>query len=533
MTTFDYIIVGAGAAGCVLADRLTEDPSVSVLLLEHGGRDRNPLLHIPKGFYFTLQGERYTYKYATQPVGPSQRPETWTRGKVAGGSTSINGMMWVRGAKADYDDIVRRGNPGWGWDDMLPVFNALEDHALGASALRGAGGPVGVSITDQPDSVTDAILAAATSMGLRQTADFNEDDDERIGFTPASVRKGIRSSAASAFLRPAAKRKNLTVRFRTRVGLLNFDGDRVVGVRVKSDRSPAYEDHSARREVIVSAGTVESTLLLERSGIGRPEVLAAAGIDIRVESPNLGERVIEQRGVGLQVKLKGKLGLTSKLDSIPKQGLEGLKYLFTRRGPIAGAGYDLTCAFKSSPDVDRPDIQGIMMPLAVNTDAARMKLADYSGATFLGWQIRPTTTSSVHVGGARPEDAPVIRPRFVETEEDRAATGPMLDWARALFRHEALADMVDCEVIPGPAVSSHEDVVRFAQDTSFGVYHAIGSAAMGPNDDDVVDARLRVRGVTGLRIIDASVFAEQPAGNTAAPTMALAWRAADLIRQGE
>lgn len=533
MTTYDYIIVGAGAAGCVLANRLTADPNVSVLLVEYGGGDRNPLLYIPKGFYFTLQGERYTYKYATRPVGPSQRPETWTRGKVSGGSTSINGMMWVRGAQADYDDIVRRGNTGWGWDDMLPVFRALEDHALGASASRGAGGPVGVSITDQPDSVTDAILGAAQAMGLRHTADFNEDDDERIGYTPASVRRGVRSGAANAFLRPTLKRPNLTVLGRTRVGFLRFDGSRVIGIRAKGSSAHAYSDYTARREVIVSAGTVESTTLLERSGIGRAEALAAAGIALRIESPNLGERVIEQRGVGLTVKLNGRLGLTPRLNSVPKQAWEGIKYLATRRGPIAGAGYDLTCAFKSSPTLDRPDIQGILMPLAVDTDAAKMRLADFCGATFLGWQIRPNTTSSIHAGGPTPEDAPVIEPHYVETAQDRAATGPMIDWARRLFDQSGLRDLVAEEVSPGPSVSSADDVVRFAQDTPFGVYHAIGSAAMGPNADDVVDDRLRVRGVDGLRIIDASVFAAQPAGNTAAPTMALAWRAADLIIAGE
>ncbi|GAA1838602.1 GMC family oxidoreductase N-terminal domain-containing protein [Pseudonocardia ailaonensis] len=526
---YDYIIVGAGAAGCVLADRLTEDPAVQVLLVEYGGRDRNPMLSIPKGFYFTLQSSRYCYHYPTQPVGPGKIAESWTRGKVQGGSTSINGMMYIRGAQPDYDAIARRGNPGWAWSDMLPVFRAMEDHGLGASELRGAGGPVGVTISEQNEQVCAAILGAAQRMGLRHAADFNEDDSERIGFTPSTIRNGVRVSAASAFLRPAAKRPNLTVLTGRRVGHLLFDGTRVVGVRARGRST--YRDYTARREVLVAAGTIETPLLLERSGIGRADVLAGAGVVLRVESPNVGERVIEQRGVKLQVRLKGRIGLTHTLNTVPKQGLQGARYLVTRGGPIATAGYDLVCAFRSSAGLARPDIQGIWMPMALNTAADRMKLAKYSGATFVGYPIRPTTRSSVHLGGPSPEDPPLIRPRYVETDEDRAATARILDWGREMVAQDPLAELVESEDQPGPAISTAEQVVRLAQDSPLGIYHAIGSAAMGPNADDVVDGRLRVRGVEGLRIIDASVFAEQPAGNTAAPTMALAWRAADLIRQ--
>jgi choline dehydrogenase-like flavoprotein len=529
MTTYDYIIVGAGAAGCVLANRLTEDSRVNVLLVEFGGRGINPLLYIPKGFYFTLQSDRYTYKYPTQPIGSAHQPESWTRGKGSGGSTSINGMMYIRGARADYDDIVRRGNPGWGWDDILPIFRTMEDHDLGPSAIRGAGGPLGVSVSEHDEPVCDAILSAAQKMGLRRATDFNDDDDPRIGFTPSTIKNGIRTSAATAFLRPAAKRPNLTVRFGTRVGFLRFDGKRVIGVRALTGRT--YQDYTARLEVIVAAGTIETPLLLERSGIGRPEILSAAGIDVRVESPNLGERVIEQRGVSLQVKLKGKLGLTHSLNTRPKQALQGAKYALTRRGPVATGGYDLTCAFKSSPSVDRPDLQGIWMPLALDTAADKMQLASYSGATFAAWQIRPSTRSSIHIGGALPENGPVISPRYVDTDEDRAAIGPALDWAREMVTQSPLADLVDSEVVPGPSVTTPQEVIRFAQDTQLGIYHAIGSAAMGPNADDVVDEKLRVRGVEGLRIVDASVFAAQPAGNTAAPTMALAWRSAEFITQ--
>jgi choline dehydrogenase-like flavoprotein len=524
---FEYIIVGAGAAGCVLASRLSEDPSSQVLLVEFGGPDVNPLLYIPKGFFFTLRGDRYTYHYRTQPVGPGRQVEVWTRGKVSGGSTTINGMMWTRGAAPDYDALVKRGNPGWGWDDILPVFKALEDHQLGPSAMRGAGGPVGVSIPDTNEEVTNAIVAAAQQLGWRRVADTNAHDGERIGFTPSSIKNGVRVSAASAFLRPARNRPNLTYRTRTKAGYLLFDGRRVTGVRAR-DRG-GWRDYLSAKEVIVSAGTVESTLLLERSGIGRPQVLRAAGVDVRVESPNLGERVIEQRAVSMQVKLKGNIGWTPRLNSVPKQGWEGVKYLLTRRGPISTGGYDLVCAFKSSPGLERPDVQGIWVPFALDPISAQMKLAKHSGFMFVGYKIRPTTQGSVHINGRLPEDAPLIHARFLETDEDRKVTGTILGHAREVVAQSPLAGLVLEEEFPGPGVSTPEQVVRYSLDTGSGIFHAVGAAAMGPDDDDVVDPRLRVRGVTGLRIIDASVFPEQPAGNTAAPIMALAWRAADLI----
>jgi choline dehydrogenase len=432
-------------------------------------------------------------------------------------------MMWTRGAAPDYDAIVKRGNPGWGWDDILPVFKAIEDHQLGPSDMRGAGGPVGVSITETDEEVTNAIVVSAQKLGWQRVADTNSCDGERIGFTPSSIKNGVRVSAASAFLRPARTRPNLTYLKRTKAGYLLFDGKRIAGVRA-SGRA-GWHDYLSAKEVIVSAGTVESTLLLERSGIGRPEVLKAAGVDVLVESPNLGERVIEQRAVTMQVKLKRSIGWTPKLNSVPKEGWEGFKYLLTRRGPISTGGYDLVCAFRSSPGAGRPDVQGIWVPFALDATSAQMKLAKHPGFMFVGYKIRPTTQGSVHINARLPENAPLINARFLETEGDRKVTGKILGRAREVVAQSPLADLVFEEEFPGPAVSTPEQVVRYFLDTGSG----IGAAAMGPGDDDVVDPRLRVRGVSGLRIIDASVFPEQPAGNTAAPTMALAWRAADLI----
>ena len=318
---FDYIVVGAGAAGCVVAGRLAaSERRPSVLLMEYGGRPVNPLLRVPKGFYYTLRGDRYLYRYVTNPVSPGRGSEVWLRGRVLGGSAAVNGMMWMRGAPADWDGLAARGNPGWSWADVLPAYRAIEDHNLGASELRGAGGPLGISVTDTRDEITSAILASAVKYGWRQVRDVNAEDTERIGFTPSTIWAGRRTTSYDAFVRPilarqAASRRRvsrqgssrlgdgLTVAIRARALSLTFDGHRVTGVKTIDARG-MVADARARREVILCAGAVETPLLLERSGIGHPELLRKHGIEIKAESPNVGERLIEQRGAALQVRLR-------------------------------------------------------------------------------------------------------------------------------------------------------------------------------------------------------------------------------------
>jgi choline dehydrogenase-like flavoprotein len=525
---FDYVIVGAGAAGSVLANRLSQDPDNQVLLLESGGRDWNPLLYVPKGFAFTLRDDRYAYDYSTQHVRPSGQREVWLRGKGLGGTTVVNGMMWTRGAPADWDGLEARGNPGWNWEHALAAYRTIEDHSLGASDMRGAGGPLGISVPESDDEIVRAALAAGQAMGWERVADSNASDSERIGFVPSTIKHGVRTSGYSAFVHPIRTRPNLTIATHTRASRLLFEGNRAVGVRAANGAQMIV--YRARKEVILSAGTIETPLLLERSGIGHPDVLGRAGIGVRIESPNVGERMIEQRVLSVQFRFKGNVGYTARLNSLPKQGWEGFKYLFTRSGPIAMGSADVVMQFKSSPALDRPDIQG-MFVTAVDASSpdSDFRPADHSGTMIEAFQIRPTTASSVHVGGRLPENAPIIDARFFENEGDREALAPVLGIVRELFAKSPLADQVLDEEFPGPAVSTNDEVLRYSFDNGGPGFHAVGSSAMGPNSDDVVDPQLRVRGVDGLRVVDASVLPVQVAGNTQAPTMAVARIGADLI----
>jgi choline dehydrogenase-like flavoprotein len=511
---FDYIVVGAGAAGSVVAGRLADDPRCSVLLIEYGGRDLNPLLRVPKGFYYTLRGERYLYRYPTQPAGPEGRPEAWLRGRVVGGSAAVNGMVWSTGAPADWDGLQARGNPGWGWADIAPAYRGLE------TAL-------GVSATQASDPVTRAILGSATAYGWEHVRDFNAHDSERIAFAPAMIRGGRRVTSYRAFVHRGPRRRNLTVATRTRAGVLLFGGARVTGVRVR--HRTATRDIIARREVILCAGTVETPLLLERSGIGRPDVLRPLGIPVRAESPHVGERVIEQRGVTVQVRLKENIGPDRLVASPGGKVREGFRYIRNAPSILATSGYELACQFKSAKAEPRPNVHGLFAPLAIDVTSTELKLARHSGVLFMGYVIRPGSFGTIHASGRAPEDLPVIEARFLETAEDRAATAPILGIARAVLGSGPVAELIAGEEIPGPSVATPEQAVQYALETGSGIYHAVGSAAMGPREDDVVDAALRVRGVDGLRVADASVLPGQVSGNSAAPAMAVGWRAADLI----
>lgn len=525
----DFVIVGAGAAGSVLAGRLASAGS-SVALIESGPRDTNPLHRIPKGFFFTHSGNRYAYHYKTEAIAGSSRHETWTRGKVVGGSTTINGMMYLRGQSEDFNALATTSGEGhWSWDNAARAYSEIEDHVLGAGGGRGVGGPVGVSVQQHGDALSETIIDAISGQGVARVTDINEQSDrERVGYTPSTIARGVRTTPARSILLPQVRAGRVQLLTGASAMSLAFTGRRASGVNIVA-RNGSRQTIFATREVILCAGTIETVLLLERSGVGRPDVLSRADIPVRVHSPGVGENVIEHHGVSLQARLRGKQGMTTKLNSPVKQMLQGTGYLMTRSGPLATPVYDVTALLKSHDDASRPDIQSVWVPIALQPGRKSMKPAKHAGLRCFSYQIHPTSTGTIHIR----EDAttePRICPRYFSTDRDRATAPSLLDNAHRVLTESPLADLVAEIEWPGGDADELDPVER-ALNFGTTVYHAVGSARMGRSADDPLDGELRVRGAEGLRVVDASALPFQLSGNTAAPVMALAWLAGELIPQ--
>ncbi len=536
MTEYDYIIVGAGAAGCVLANRLSADRSTRVLLLEAGGSDRSPWIQVPIGYGRTFNDPRYNWMYEAQPdPGLNNRAAFWPRGKVLGGSSSINAMVYVRGQPGDFNDWAAAGNPGWTFPEVLPYFKKLEDHPWGASEYHGAGGPVGISdVSAFVHPLCGTFLRACEEIGIAPTRDFNGAQPEGAGLWQVTIKDGVRVSGSSAYLRPIRRRGNLEILTHALATRVLFSGTRATGVEYLRGGSRAQA--RARAEVLVCGGSLNSPQLLELSGIGGAQLLGEFGIAVVADSPAVGEGLQDHLAVSYFYRSRVPT-LNNQLAPFLGKARAALRYAFGKRGPLAMSVNQAGAFVRSRPGLSAPNLHIYFNPASYSTTTlgAKRRLLNpdpYPGFLMSFNTCRPSSRGSSHIRSADPQVAPCIAPHSLATAAD---VQDVFDGARLLRRIAAagpLSAVTENEREPGLKVMSDADVLADFRARAGTVFHACGTCAMGAEPRTaVLDARLRVRGVTGLRVVDASAFPNVTSGNTNAPTMMLAEKAADLIVQ--
>jgi choline dehydrogenase len=526
---FDYVIVGAGSAGCVLANRLSEDAGSSVALVEAGGRDTNPWIHIPAGYYRNIFNPAVSWQFGSGPEPHLDgRTIPWPRGRVLGGSSAINGLLYVRGQAQDFDVWRQLGNVGWSFQDVLPYFRRAEDQERGADELHGAGGPLGVSdVHLRQRQLCDAFIAACETAGIPRSDDFNGASQEGAGYYQLTNRNGRRCSAAVAYLRPARSRRNLEIVTGALVHGLELDGRRAAGVRC--ERAGRIETIRARREVILAAGAIGSPQILQLSGIGPGGVLAAAGVPVRHDLAGVGRNLHDH----LQVRFVYVCNAGGSLNDVwhsPWQQLRaGIESMLTRKG-ILTIGAGVAGAFaRSRPDVDLPDVQFHFMPLSA--DRPTEGLHKFSGVTASVCQLRPESRGTLAIASADPAAHPRIVSNYLAAETDRRVLLDGMRLVRRTASQPAFARFVVREHLPGPEADSDEALMAYARAYATTVYHPVGTCKMGSDANAVVDARLRVHGIDGLRVADASIMPIVTSGNTNAPTIMIGEKAADMIRE--
>ena len=523
---FDYVVVGAGSAGCVLANRLSADGKKSVLLLEAGPKDTNLWIHVPLGYGKLFKEKTVNWMYQTEPEpGLDGRSVFQPRGKVLGGSSSINGLLYVRGQHEDYDRWRQHGNNGWGFDDVLPYFKKAEDQQRGADDFHGAGGPLPVSDLGHPDPLSAAFIAAAAETGLPVNPDFNGASQEGAGFFQTTTRRGRRASAAVAYLGSARGRGNLRVETSALAQRIVFDGRRAVAVEYR--QAGILKTARARKEILISGGAFNSPQLLQLSGVGPADLLRKHGIDVVLDAPGVGHDLQDHLQVRVVMRCSQAITLNDVVNSPVRKILTGLQYAAFRTGPLTIAAGTSGAFFRTSPRLATPDIQIHFLPFS--TDKMGEKLHSFSGFTASVCQLRPESRGSLRIRSADPAAPPEIRVNYLSTEVDRTANVEGLKILRKILRAPALGPYVVEEVDPGAKVVSDEALLAHCRARGSTIYHPTSTCRMGNDPLAVVDQRLRLRGIEGLRVVDASVMPDLVSGNTNAVVIMIAEKASDMI----
>ena len=526
--TFDFIIIGAGSAGCVLANRLSENPGVSVAIVEAGGRDNNPWIHVPAGYYRTMLDPTVTWQFGSGPEPHlNDRIVNWPRGRVVGGTSAINGLLYVRGQSQDFDTWRQLGNTGWSFEDVLPYFKRAEDQERGADDFHGSGGPLGVSDVRMKNPLCEAYIKASVAAGVPHTTDFNGASQEGAGYYQLTTKDGRRCSTAVAYLKPVLSRDNLELVTDAAVERLVLDGKRVTGVTfLQGGESKTIR---ARREIILSAGAIGSPQILQLSGIGPGTALGDAGIDVQHELPGVGENLQDH----LQVRFVYETTLRDSLNTVwhsrTQQVRAGLDYMLSRQGILTiGAGVAGVFA-KSRPELEAPDMQIHFMPLS--SVGPGQGLHKYPGVTASVCQLRPDSRGTLKVTSSSPSAKPDIVSNYLAQETDKDVLLRGLHLLRRISRQPEFAQLVAREVYPGDDVVTDDELMAYAREVATTIFHPCGTCKMGSDNMAVVDERLRVHGLDGLRVADASIMPTMTSGNTNAPTIMIGEKASDMVME--